>query len=311
MATQAQTLGPGKVNVVLTNIVKGHRMPGYSADELAPVVSVDGSEGKIRAFGKEFFNHYDTKRAPRTESKRLGVGASTLLPYVLTQNMIEVPLDDTEIEDGKEIDIKGRASKTATNAIQMDTEIELATLLQSTSTYASGLYTTLSSGSELNDVDIDPIEFLNGLKDSVRGKIATDPNTLWLSPDTEKAILAHPKVIARLGNADLKILTRDQLAKMLEFDKIIVPKSVYNNAGVLTDIYTQSAGMYYTAPDAERSSENPSFIYTLRIKGQTGPVISEYRDEKITSQIIRATLMQKFHISCQEAGYLILNTLST
>ena len=225
--------------------------------------------------------------------------------------MIEVPLDDTEIEDGKEIDIKTRASKTATNAIQMDTEIELATLLQDTATYASGLYTTLTSGAELNDVDVDPIAFLNGLKDSVRGKIATNPNTLWLSPDTEQAILAHPLVVARLGNSDLKILTREQLAKMLQFEKIIVPDSVYNNNGTLTDIYTQSAGMYYTAPDSERSSENPSFIYTLRIKGQTGPVISEYRQEEITSQIIRATLRQKFHISCQDAGFLIKNTLST
>lgn len=308
--SRASDLGAAKVNAVLTNILKGYASPGYAADLIAPVVEVANDSGKVRSFGKEYFNHYDTKRALRADSKRVNLAGSTLVPYALNQYSLEVPIDDKEMRMGEEIDIKSRASKTATNGIQTSTEIELATLLQATGTYGSGMHTTLTSGNELNDADVDPVAFLNGLRNNVRQKIGKFPNTLLLSPDTETALLVHPLVVARLGNADLKILTRDQLAKMLLFENIIVPESVWNSAGTMTDIYTESAILYYSAPPAERSTENPSFIYTLRLKGETPAVVTEYRDEEIQSDIVRATVNQQFFVGTQDAAYLVKNTLA-
>lgn len=308
--SRASDLGPAKVNAVLTSIVAGYKEPSFSADMIAPVVYVENDTGKVRTYNKDYFKQYATARALRAESVRLNLTGSTLVAYALKQYSIEVPIDDKEYRLSDDLNLQTVAAKRATAAIQMDTEIELATLLQATGTYSGSMHTTLTSGNELNDVDIDPIAVLNGYKNSIRAKIARNPNTLVLSPDTERAILMHPLVVARLGNADIKILTREQLAKMLQFENIIVPEGVYNASGTLTDIYSEMAGLYYIAPVAEQNSENPSFIYTLRLKGQNPVIIKEYRDDSIQSDVFQANADQQFFVAMQDAGFLIKNTLA-
>lgn len=310
--SRATDLGPAKVNLVLTNLMKGYAMPGYSADKLSPIVPVDGLSGKIRKYGKEYFKYYDTTRAPRAGSARINIHGSTLDTYQLKERSFEVPIDETELlQADDEMALKKSAALTATNAIQMDSEIELATKLQATATYSSGMYTTLTSGSELDVVTVDPIKFLLARQDEVRGKIARKPGVLWLAPDVATAIMSHPLVTARLGNADLKVVTMEQLAKLLPtFEEIIVPESVYSDGTDFFDIYTDTCGMFYRAPEAERSANNPSFNWTLRLKGKESVTITEYPEPQTKSNIVCASIYEQHYTSTQDAAFLIKNCLA-
>lgn len=310
--SRATELGPAKVNLVLTQLAKGFALPGYAAELLSPVVPVDALTGKIRKYGKEYFKYYDTARAPRSGSVRMNINGTTLDTFQLAEKSFEVPIDDTEkLQSDNEMELKKTAALTATNAIQMNSEIEFATKLQATATYSGDMHTTLTSGNELNDVDIDPIAFLLGRQDEVRAKIARKANVLWLAPDVATAIMAHPLVVARLGNSDLKVVTMEQLAKLLpNFEEIIVPDSVYSDGTDFFDIYSDTAGMFYRAPVAERSAQNPSFTWTLRLKGKETVTITEYRDETIKSDIVCASIYEQFYTSTQDAGFLIKNCLA-
>lgn len=296
---------------ILTNLVRGYSNADYIGLNILPAVPVEKEVGKIPSYGKGRFIPYLTHRALHANSNERAVDIRNLIAYELEEYDLAVPMDYREenATEGTGYNLETDCAEAAMEGLLLGLEKEIADLLQTQGTYPAGHVEVLSGTDLWSDPDSNPIAVISDAKETVRAKIAKEPNTLTLSYNYYRYLLDHPGIKELIKYAREAVLTIDDLKKIFDVERIEVGKAVYveevdeNGHGTNIDIWQDCAILTYTPTSAVQSVNQPAFGYTLRYKGK--PVGDSYMNQNGKVKYVRATDIRQVKVVGNESGFLI------
>lgn len=301
------------VDPVLTNLVQGMKRPTDIWPIIAPEVLMDKEGGKIPIFSNQEFKEYNTERAIRASSNIIQPEKDSTIDVVLTEHDAALPMDYREIAEST-LNIEKRRSYQAQSIILNKIERAVASLIQNTANYDDDHKLGLTDTDQWNDKDnAHPVDQIDEAKEAIRKSIGISPNVLILTPLTFNALRRHPQIVEQVKYSERAIITPDILAKLLEFEKVVVGQAVtMSDAGELSDVWGNTAIVAYVAPappeGIERDEGEPSFAYTFRKRGY--PQIDKFMAEGNKVQYVRCTDIVLPKIVGANAGFLFTNCVA-
>jgi hypothetical protein len=168
--------------------------------------------------------------------------------------------------------------------------------------------TTLSGTSQWSDVTSgisDPINDVKTGRQTIFDATGYTPNKVLVAYKVFEALKVHPNILERIQFSERAIVTRQILAQLFEVDEVIVGgvlrrSSQAGAVDALTDVWSKDALLFYSEP--RPSLKRASFAYQLR---QRNLRAFRYRDEEISSDVVRVTEIQDEKLVAEKLGYLI------
>jgi len=204
----------------------------YIADQVLPRVPVAGETFEYLKHNLEDrFTIPDTTIGRKGRANQVEFG-STLVPGSTKDYGLEDVIPVADIDAAKAMpnyDPKGNAVEGLQELIALDRERRVANLVFNLNTYPAANRATLSGTSQWSDyTNSDPI-------DDLRDALATPimrPNKIVFGWATWNVLAANPKVATAIygANSTGKIITREELARVLEVQEILVGQSLANTA---------------------------------------------------------------------------------
>lgn len=316
------TTAPFPVDPVLSGIVLAYKNPGYIADLVLPRVPVGTKEFKYQAY-----NQADFYTVPETKVGRKGVPNEVEFTGTETPSLCYdfglddfVPQDDIDqaaaSANGAKWDPLGRAVEGLTELIQLDREVRAAGLLFSSSSYVSGQYTTLSGTSQWSDfTNSNPVDAMLAALDIplIRPNVATFGQATWTK------LRQHPKVVAAVnalgGNAaNGGVITRQQLAALLEVEEVLVGQSFANSAkpgqtATMARIWGKHAAFTYRNKNAD-TQRGLTWGFTAQYGTKIGAKLVEPKRGLRGGVTVRSGESVREVVCAPDTGYLFLNAVA-
>ena len=310
------TAGVRVIDPILTNVVQGYTNSELVGRYLFPPVPVFTSGGQIIEFGREAFKLFNARRAPGGATRRIQMGYLGK-PFALLQDSLEAIVPREYLRDAAAvpgIDLATRAALVTMKSLQLQLEVDQATLATSTTNYAatsssvtmagasqwSNFSSGVSTANPLADVDVG--------REKIRGLTGIYPNTLLLSAKAFNAVKNNTNIIARLQyNAqiapDATSITPNMLAGLFNVANVIVGRAIYfSDANVSTNIWGNDAVLAYV-PQGSQNIEEPSFGYTYTMDGN--PIVEQpYFDNNSKSWVYGVNYERVPVLSGIASGYL-------
>lgn len=230
MATQA----PFPLNPSLTAIALTYRNEALIADMVLPRVPVATETFKyFRMNRDETFTVPDTKIGRKSEANVVEFGGVEVSDFTADYGLKDpVPIRDIENAAGTPFDPLGRASLNTSRLVQLDREQRVANFVLNTANYAASNRATLSGTSQWNDyANSNPLNAMLQAFDTMLMR----PNKLVLGQPVWTVLRQHPRILEAIkgtgaGLGSQGVVTRQQLAELLELQEVIVGQAWINGA---------------------------------------------------------------------------------
>ena len=231
---------PFVVDPVLTAIAIGYSNPAHTliADEVLPRVPVLSEQFKWTEYPlEEGFTVPDSEVGRKGRVERVEY-SGTERDSSTADYGLESPIPNSDItaaaaaraQKASAYDPEARAAEGVTNLVQLGREIRVAGLVHNLNSYAASRRQTLSGTSQFSDyANSDPIGVLMA---ALEGTLVFRANTLVMGQTVWSKLRSHPKLVnAVKGNlTDQGVITRQQLADLLEIRKVLVGEGLVNTA---------------------------------------------------------------------------------
>ncbi len=311
------TAGFRVVDPILSSVIQGYVNSDLVGHNLFPAVPVSASGGQIIEFGKEAFKLYAARRAPGGATRRITMGYLGK-PFALVQDSLEALVAAEHLRDARVVpgvDLASRAVMITMKALQLQLEVDQATLATTTGNYGSNTV-TLSGTTQWSNVSAglstaNPLVDIDVAREAVRATTGIYPNTLLLSAKAFNAVKNNTNVIARLQyNAnvtpDATTITTSMLAGLFNVEKVVVGRAItFNDANVSSDIWNKDAVLAYV-PTGSLGIEDPSYGYTYTMQGHPN-VKQPYFDNNVNSWVYGVNYERVPVLSGISSGYLFKN----
>lgn len=303
------------VNPLLTQFVIQYSQDTkfFIADKLFPSLPApSGESGTYYTFtdSKGFFSLPDkTERAPGT-----GYGRGTLFvdtsTYQTKQDGWEIPVDDrVQANALPPYNPQRTAAESAAQVVLLRREKRVIEAITNATTFAS--YTAaLAVGDRWDNDNSDPVGYIDGRKEVIRGNCGRVPNKMVMPYDVWLKIKEHPDIKARIKTTTDSIVTLDLLKRLFDLDEILISQAMYNTAEEgqavsLADMMSKKVflGFINTKPGIMM----PSVGYNLQVNGLQA---KSYYEEKIDSNVSRVTVNEVQKIVAPDCGYLLTTVIS-
>ncbi|MBB5046786.1 hypothetical protein HNR60_001534 [Rhodopseudomonas rhenobacensis] len=231
---------PFPVNPVLTAVAIGYANPAITliADQVLPRTPVGSESFKWLEYPlAEGFNVPDTKVGRKSRPNRVEFTATERDGSTDDHGLDgEVPLSDIREAERQRAaglsnyDPRARLTEGLTNNLQLAREVRVASIVHNAATYAAGRKILLSGSSQFSDyVNSDPIAILTA---AIDGTLVFRANALVMGQAVWAKLRSHPVLVNALrGNLTNKgIITREELAQLLEIKKVLIGESFVNSA---------------------------------------------------------------------------------
>lgn len=293
------------VDPVLTELALGFKSPGLIGNLILQEVPVVKEGGSIPRFGKEYFRDFGTERAIRAASNRHNPDGRDTIDFVLKEHDFEVPVDYREADESA-FDEYQIAAEGANSVIALGKEREIATLVQTSGTYASGHVVTLTGTDKISNAASSPIKLVSDAVEKIRSKIGFRPRSMWMGASVLAGLKMNPEIKASLRLDVNKIPTMADFMSLFQMDEILVGDAVTaKDDDTFGDIWGDSFGVFYKRPAG--SARTPNFGYTLRKKGAFQ--IDRYVENGGKVEIVRATDLYVAKVTSNEAAFLYLDAI--
>lgn len=308
----------GETDPILTQVAQGYSNNAFVGKYIFPGVSVSKETGKTPEFGKEHLRMHDSVRAIHAQPKQFSSDEIAFTEYKLSEHVLEFPIDWRESEASKEImELETYAARALMESLMLEKEYEISSLVQNSSLFEASHTDDLSGTNEKwDDPDSDPIVQLRDAIETVRHDNIKKPNTLLLGASSFAALQDHPKMLSRIINTQLGVVTEDLLSNLLSTKT--EPVSVYVGAGVYVDpatnnnvdLWGDTALLAYVprTEKSQRSRFEPSFGYTFSMSGL--PAVRTSFDRTGLIKYIMASMMYEAKMLNSDAGFLLSDTIS-
>lgn len=300
----------------LTNLAIGWKNLAFVGENLFPTIPVGKESDYYAVFGKEMFNTPDAARAVGGKYNRIAWTLSDTT-YTCSEQGLEKPIDDREVSEADPIvRIKQRTAMILRAQLETIREAAIAAKVLSTSNVTN--YTDLSSSTygQWSSSSSDPFGAVKQLAvKSVRDNTGVLPNTMVINHDIFLSLSEHPAVIAKLGANERGVISGDMRSAVLEslfgIERVYIAGGMYDSANQgqsasLAQIWTDTALICYVNY-ASPSREMPSFGYGFQSKNYE---VVTYRDESISSDVLRVTNIRDDKITNATSGYLLTDVLA-
>ncbi|WP_347258296.1 major capsid protein [Methylocaldum sp.] len=220
---------PYPISPELTNVAREYRNDRFIADEVLPRIPVASMEFKyLTANAGELLARLETRVGRKGKPNEVSFTAGEIvdavhgaaLEHVIPWHDLANALDPDEM--------KRKAVRDTTDLILLDRERRVANLVFGSTSYPPSNVQTLAGASQWNDRTSDPIAAIMDALDSCIMR----PNIAVLGRRTWTKLKLHPKVVEAVywGTADAGVVGPDDVARVLEIDKIIVGDAWHNTA---------------------------------------------------------------------------------
>ena len=306
-----------RIDLMLTNISLQTKNEGYLAEAVMPIIPVRLEASKYFTFGKERFDAPPALRAERAKYNRVEY-ALTTDTYSCEEYGLELPIDDRERQNAIEpLNVDVDSTEILTDMVLNDREQRVATVLRTAGNYTlsnttdlAGLVTawlpTNGSSDPISDITITG-------RERVRQNIGRYPNTLVIGATVFSNLKQHPLIIDRIkynggGTVPGKV-TLAALAELFEVENVHVglPLRRTSNQGqtdVLADVWGSDALLAYINPRPALKQISLSYMFQSRPRQ-----VFKYRDDTISSDVIRCSEVTDEKMVANGAGYLWKNVL--
>lgn len=309
MASRRDQLS-GSTNPLLSTFAQGYKNANMIGDLVVPNVPVLTPTGTYFSFGKEGFYLYDTKRALRTEAKKI-FSALASATYECVEHALEHPLDYKEIEIAerfgadKVLSLKKRTGMIVSRAMAVAKEKAKADLLFSGTYYASGNKATLTGTDQWTDkTNSTPLVDIQTGIEAARADIGIEPNTAVFGYEAWAAFRQHPTVLAKIKFTKNNVVSVEDAKEILGVKDIFIGQSVYStDAGVFTDLWGDNVALIYLPVEGEMAEGVP--IHTVNFALTGYPEVREYPNKK-TLDIEETQYFVPKNINTSN-GYLIID----
>jgi hypothetical protein len=296
------------VDPVLSTVAHGYVSPDFVGGFLLPYVDVDLAGGRVLQFGKEAFQRYNLRRAPGSDTKRVGFGYEGA-PYALLQDALEVPVPREHQREAAQmpgIDLGTRATNFGMRIITQAVEVERAELALDATKYDNNHKVALTSGDKWSADTGKPTTDIDNAKEAVRTSTGMVANTVLLSALAFKAARNNPNVLERFKYTSSDSVTEEMLARLWDVQRVVVGRAISaDDDGAFSDIWGNNAVVAYV-PRNPSGQEEPSFAYTYRMRGH--PMVEQaYWDPRAKSWVYPVTMERAPVLTGQGAGFLIQN----
>lgn len=314
-----------RVRPTLTNLSLAYANQEFIADRIFPIVPRDTDTGEFFGSGMEMFTREQDIRGLKDRANAVDHDYRKFTYAAIEHSLLEeipVKIIDQAKKSGVAavMRIEQDAANIVTQKLALGREIDFATQLRAATSYATGSSTTLTGTAQFSDyTNSDPIAAIDGYREIVRSKVGVGPNLGVIPRPIFRKLRSHPKAKAEAGQKDGKSLTEDQLADLLELDRILVPSAVFNSApGDVSDTFASSdvwGKDMMLLRVSERSGLNQlSFGYLFRVRYETNQrMLAEFRtwdEEDRRLRVVEGNYTEDRKIALPEAGFLVKNAVA-
>lgn len=257
----------------LTLVVLGYGEQALVGTRILPVLPFPTLQVQFPKFGYERMRLANTKRALRGEPKTIEI-SWTYISATLDERALGHKLDWREMHAAAtgafSFDALALGAQAAKSSVQLGRESDIATLLQTTGSYASGNYATVSSGAGWNETtdgvsNVNPMDVIDSGMETIRTKTGRRPNVFWCGRTAWRAILKNTNVKAHFfgTTSPQGRITEAMVADELGLDEIVVGDAVYyNDSDTQVDLWGDYAGLVIRDKGGSAANPKPCFGFT-------------------------------------------------
>lgn len=306
------------VDVLLTDVSNKIVPEGFIADEVLPAKQVDMMTGKVGRYGGEHLRIQQTISAeengfPRVESVTYNTDTYSIEAHGLKDYVF--PSDYANVN--KPFDAERDKTAVLTTSLKLGREKALADTLTSTSIITQNV--TLSGNSQYDKrshADSTPIEDFAVARATIYDAVGMAPNYAIMSWKVWNQVRFHAQLLDALGYKDNRPggLSLEELAKVLEVEKILVGSAIYNTAkrgqaDAFAPVWNKDI-LFYVRPKSP-TIEQTSLGYKMTLRGKNPFSVYKYNHDepagskKLVCENYYDDLLQK-----TTAAYLIKNAIA-
>jgi hypothetical protein len=272
-------LRPFPTDPRLTGIAIAYRNAEMVADRILPRVPVAKKEFRWLKFDRaERMTVPETLVGRKSLPNEVDFTASEEAGLAHDRGLDDVVPNDDINEAPEGLDLIGEATEGLTELILLDREIRVAAKVMNAANYAADNKVTLTGTDQFDDPAATPLKFINDALET----LIVRPNVLLMPVPVWNVLRAHPNVVSAItpsgtGNG---MVTRQQLAALLEVDEIIVGQGWKNSAKPGQDATIvrvwggDSMLAFYRNPQAT-PRRGVTFGYTAQVGGRVSGQIAE------------------------------------
>jgi hypothetical protein len=201
-----------------------------------------------------------------------------------------------------------------TDKILLNREIALADLILANGGFPTD---TLTGDDRWDDVDSDLLGALDAARAEIHGSIQREPNTLLLSHDVYHAVRRHPQVKELAGAMASGAPGPEQLAALLDIERVVVARSWKNaaapgQAADMQPVWGKSAAMLYVPPRAglKTIAAVYSFVWALAPGSVDGRIVEVWREQRRKADLIRVQMYYDLKVVSTGAAHVWLTAAS-
>lgn len=307
----------------LTNFIIGYENQEFVGEALLTVQTVPTRTGDFWKYGKELYTPEPDLRAPKTPANEIEHEYSSdsfqCVEHALKEYVSWEERDDAR-KYGTPLEPYRDATELVTEKLALNREKEVANLVRSTASYASGNSTTLAGVAQWSDyTNSDPVVAVNGWKTIVRQKTGKRPKVMLLPDAVYQVLKYHPRILDKLTITNTKIVTAELLKVLFEVDELYIPEPIENTANpaqtpVLSDIWGKDVVLLHREPRPRRKQITFAKIFRLNIgvgdKKSAPGVARTWEDKEREADAVQVAFTEAKKIIAPEAGYLAKNAVA-
>lgn len=308
-----------RIDLMLTNISIQTKNDNYLSETIMPIVPVRLESSKYFTYDLSRFDAPPALRAERTKYGRVEFQLSTD-SYSCEEYGLELPIDDRERQNAIEpINVDVDSTEILTDMVLNDREQRVCNVVLTAGNYTHSNTVDYGSTNPLawlpSNGASDPIKdiVITG-REAIRKNIGHYPNGLWLGAEVFSNLKQHPLIVDRIkyNGSNQPVpgkVTLQALADLFEVDNVYVGlplrrTSNPNQTDVLADVWGKNALLAYVNPRPMIKQISLAYMFQSRPRQ-----VYKYRDDTISSDIIRCSEVTAEKLVADKCGYLFTNVL--
>jgi hypothetical protein len=293
-------------NRVLTNLSVRYQPGTHVANSVAPRIPVAQEADIFYVYDFAAFEIPETLRAPRSRYNQIDWSVNTDT-YFAIEYGLEQPIDDRERRNAVGVlDIERDSTFVLTSQLLNARERRVANIVKSTSTYPAGHSLTLTGAAQWTDPSSDPLGDVADGRVQIQKATGLLPNVMLLGWNVVEALLVHPDITPYGATAGgQSVMQLADLARIFRVDDVIAGSVLTNTANPgqatsLGDLWASDVVLFRR--ENQPALRTPSFMYQFVAADFR---VFQYRNEEITSDIIRVNEIVAEKVVAPKLGYII------
>lgn len=300
-----------KINVALSNFsYEISQLGGFVADILFPVIPVNKESGIFWKRKTEALQtNVETLRADGDDANMIKIGYESD-SYVLEENALKAPITDRErVDVDDQISLEQDAVATLRDQIRLNREIEVKTLINTTSYYTLSNYGSPTSSWSAASTSIE--KDIDTAKARIEANSGVSPNSILIPRAVARTLKRQPEIRDLRKNTDSSLLVDGELPPVLWNLQVIIPGALEDeqkyNAGTnaLANVWDDSnVWIGYINPRPSRKCVCFGITPRMSLVGHTPDKVLEWRVEQNSVDYYQVSVIDALKVVDNGCGFL-------